>query len=397
MIRTLTSLAILIGCSHPPGATALRTSLSVDDCESGSDDTSTVQSAMTAGTCLEPGTYHVDAPALNSLGRRRDAMLLGGTLCGSRSGATTILFRGDAHSLYWVGVMDADVHDVRLDSGCLTGTVEQSHLVRLTTAHVVRDAVLAHPPRATRAGDDVNVVGSAAAPMVGLVIDHVAFESCARFGVQVSRGVTNGVITNNSYGDGCAVGSESASAVDGLLISHDTFTSATPGLAINAQQLTHLTISHVSVVGRTILLYHCDGCVLEHSALSDLAPTTVSFVSAVSVTAGRGVALRDVTATQSTNVAAPVVDVQPLRSYVQADIHDVSVDDCNLTQRTAAPFVTALGVDGIRLTNSTLTYAGPSTFVPVPLVAGPSVATAPATSVATTGVVVTGNSVVVAN
>jgi hypothetical protein len=125
------TLEVRFGCGHsePAPTPAIRAALVADPsaCSGGGDDTARVQAAMAAGTCLPPGTYNVDAPPLGPTGRRRDAMLSGGTLCGVRSAQTTVLFRGDAHRLFWVGVADADVHDVRLDSSCLSDTIEQTH------------------------------------------------------------------------------------------------------------------------------------------------------------------------------------------------------------------------------------------------------------------------------
>ena len=86
-----------------------------DPCVDGPDDTVVVQAAMRAGTCLAPGSYNIDAPPLGPGGRRRDAMLTGGTLCGMRDD-TLVRFRGDTHMQFYVGVMEADVHNIALDS-----------------------------------------------------------------------------------------------------------------------------------------------------------------------------------------------------------------------------------------------------------------------------------------
>lgn len=384
----LVPLLLLAAC-RTPATRAVESALAGSvDCASGGDDTPAVQTAMTAGTCLGPGTYRVDAPALGPTGRRRDAMLVGGTLCGVRSAETTVLFRGDARGLLWVGVQDADVHDVRLDSTCLTGTVEQTHLVKMTAGHVVHDAVLAHPPRATAAGDAVNVVGSLAAPMTGMAVDHVTFESCARFGVQISRGVSGGRITDSTFGGDCAFGSEGGGGIDGLLISHDTFASGARGLALDVQRQTNLRVSHVDVRGRTILLFHCDGCLLEHVTVSDIDPGTVGdYATAVTVAdVAHDVTLSDVHLTQSTTQPAPVIHVGPLRPDRQADLARVRIDNCVLVQRTSAVPVTAFGVAGLTLSSSSVTYAGPAPAPEAPVLAAPSVAVPPATSVPTTDV-----------
>jgi hypothetical protein len=258
----------------------------------------------------------------------------------------------------------------------------------------VHDVVIAHPPRTTPAGDAVNVTGPATAPMTGLAIDHVVFESCARYGVQVSRGVSGGRISDSSFGDGCAFGSESAVAVDGLVMSHDTFTSTTTGgLAINAQHLTNFLVTHAELRGRGLLLFHCDHCRVEHSLVTDLVPGVAGdYVGAVNVRdSAHDVSFSDVMVTQATNAAAPAISAGPLRPQRQADLSGIVVDGVTIIQLTPAPIVSVRGVAGFQLTNSVLTYAGPPTFVSTSLSAGPSVSTPPATSVDTTGVVTEGN------
>lgn len=387
---------LIVGCrtpAPPHGAIQNAVVASTIDCTSGGDDTALVQRAMTAGTCLPPGTYRVDAPALGPTGRRRDAMLSGGTLCGVRSSETTVLFRGDAHALFWVGVDGADIHDVHLDSSCLTDTMEQTHLIRMTSGHTVRDVVLAHPSRIPHAGDAINVVGPVASPMTGMVVDHVTFESCDRFGVQISRGVKNGVITNSTFSGDCAFGSEGGGGIDGLLIAHDTFAAGRRGLALDIQRQTNLHVSHVDVRGRTIMLYRCDGCLLEHVSVTGIDPgSTGDYAGALTVVdVAHDVTLSDVHLEQGTSIAAPVIRVASIRPNRQADLARIRIDNCTLTQSTPAPVVSAYGVSGVTLSNSTLTYSGPSSYVAAPLAWGPSVATAPVTSVPTTNVVEVGN------
>lgn len=383
----LSAFLIALSCKAPtPAGPVIRASLSAD-CAIVGDDTGMVQAHMSAGTCLPAGTYRVDMPALNAVGRRRDAMLAGGTLCGTRAD-TAVLFRGDAHALFWVGVANADVHDVRLDSSCVTNTAEQAHLIRLTEGHAIRDAVLVHPPRSPKAGDDVNVVGSMAQPMIGLVIDHVEFASCARFGVQISRGASGARISNSTFSGGCAFGSEGSGAIDGLVIDHVTF-AGTQGLGLNVQRQTNLRVSHVTMTGRTILLYYCDHCALDHVRVSDVrADTAGDFVSAVTIAdVAHDVRLSDVTLEQATGVSAPIVTVGPLRSNRQADLSGIVIERASLVQSTAAPVVLVQGTAGFTLAGSTVTYDGPSGYDAHAVVAGSSVASSPAVSVPSTDVV----------
>jgi len=365
-------------------------------CAVTTDDTALVTSAMQSATCLPDGTYHIAMAPLGPTGRRRDAMLAGGTLCGVRS-STTIMFHGDASGMFWAGVLDASVNNVKLDTHCVFNTPEQAHLIRLTTnGHVIRDVELVHPKRSPSAGDDINIVGSLTTPIQGLVIDNVKFTSCARFGVQISRGVTNGVISNSDFGDGCAFGSEGAGGIDGLRIEHSRFVSTTPGLALNIQRQTNTVVSHVELHGRTILLYFCDGCRVEHSTVSDLIQVTPGdYVGAVTIAnSAHNVTLTDLTLTQSSPLAASLVRITPLRTNMQADLANILITDSTLTQSTQAPLVVARGVTGVTIQNSNLTYNGVTTYVPVVLDAAASVATTPAVSVPTTGIVLSNNTTV---
>lgn len=321
-------------------------------------------------------------------------MLSGGTLCGIRSSSTKIIFRGDAGALLWDGVSDADIHDINLDSSCLTNTIEQTHLVHLSTGHVIRDVELEHPKRATIAGDAINIVGSQTNPMTGMMIDNVIFDSCARMGVQISRGVSGGKITNSKFGDRCTIGSEGSGAIDGLVISHDTFTSTTGnGLALDIQRQTNLLVSHVTSQGHGMFFFICDNCTVEHSSIDGLVPTlSGDFIPALTVNDNaHNFRISDVSISQGTTSPAPAIRIGPLRSNRQADIANVEIDNVSITQHTTAPVVQAFGVSGLKLTNSNLTYDGPGIYVSSELLSGPSIATAPATSVPMTDVVVENN------
>jgi hypothetical protein len=388
---TIVMIGICLSCSSSLHVAI--SALVVDDC-SGPDDSTMVQAAMASGTCLASGAYHVDMPPLFSNGRRRDWSLSGGVLCGTRS-STIVFMRGDAHGLFWVGVLDpARVEEVQLDRHCVYNTTEQSHLIRLTTSnHVIRNATLASPRGSTPAGDSINIAGSASTPATGIVVEHVKFASCSRFAIQISRGVLGGQVINNSFGDGCNIGSEGAVAVDGLVIAYNTFTSSTPGLALNLQGMSNLLVSHNDLRGRTILLFHCDHCRVEHSSVSGLtAVAQGSFNSAVTVSdVAHDITLLDVQLTQHGGIASPVVYVGPLRANHQADLSDIRIIDSRLTQSTASPVIYAEGVTRLQVRLNDLTYDGPVEYVGTSLVAGPSIAVAPAVSVPSTEVIESDN------
>jgi hypothetical protein len=355
-------------------------------CADGPDATLQVQAAMVAAQCLLPGTYSIDAPALGPSGRRRDAMLTGGTLCGVREAQTIVRFRGDAHQLFWVGVLNANVHGVRLDSSCLTNTIEQTHLVRATVGVAIQDAVLAHPTRATLAGDDVNVVGSTAAPVVGLVVDHVVFESCARFGVQMSGHAVAPRISDNTFGEGCGIGSEGAGDLTDVTISHNTFRGMTRLIALNLQRMTRLSLSRNQIHGHGAFVLACDDCRVEHNVIDSLGPWDAGdFTSAIHVAdVAHRLLISDNVIDQAGTASAPAILIGPMRTNRQADLVDLEVSDNSIRQATGAPFVAAIGVTGLRVLRNQLDYVG--TSAPTTVVAGPAVATPPAVDVPSTGV-----------
>lgn len=368
-----------------------------DACAEGADATAQVQAAMTASRCLPPGTYVIDTPRLGPNGRRRDAMLVGGTLCGVRQAHTTVRFRGDASRQFWVGVMNADVRGVRLESGCVTNTIEQTHLVRASVGITVSDAVLAHPARDTSAGDSVNVVGSVAAPVVGLVVDHVVFESCARFGVQMSAYATAPRIGDSTFGEGCGIGSEGQGTLTDVRIDHNAFNGTTRRLALNLQRMARLSLYRNRVRGHGVFLMECDDCRIEHNVIEALGPwLSGDFVSAIRVAdVANRLVITDNVIDQSGTSATAAILIGPLRTNRQAYLADVEISDNEIRQLTAAPFVVAAGVAGLRVTRNRLEHApGPA---PAVLIAGPSSATPPAVSVPSTDVVETDNAVHAAN
>lgn len=369
-------------------ATVITTSL--DDCNTGPDDTAMIQAAMLAGTCLPSGVYHVDTPPLGIGGRRRNSDLVHGTLCGVRSD-TRIVFRGDTQQQFWAGVQDAHIHNVTLDSTCIPpNTIEQTHLVFLTTSnHNIHDVTFIHPKRASTAGDCIKMAGPLNAPLSDIVIDNSRFESCARYGVQMSSGITGYRVTNSVFGPGVSYGSEGSGGISFGLLSHLTF-EADVGrrVVLNVQQQTDLMIDHVTAVNGTALLW-CDRCTLAHSSFSGVvAPVSDDFVSPVTISqAAHGVLLTDVHLSVTSVGAAPAITIGPIRTNRQADFSDITIDSSDLVQTTNAPGIAAQGITGFTVTNTSFVGLPTNTAI----VFGPSIATAPATSTPTTGVVIVNN------
>jgi len=368
-------------------------------CWDGSDDTTLIQQAITAGECLPPGTFHVDVPAPDSsTNRRRDAMLVGARLCGTRADVTTIKFRGDAHALYLVGMFVTDhgvVHDITLDTTCVTNTIEQTHLVHMgiaTDAVAIHDNVFIHPSRidGSSAGDCINIVGSAMVPNAGMTIDHNVFTRCARVGIQISRGVANGVIADNTFID-CKqdVGSQGAGGITNLSIVHNhaIWSGAPRGYSFALEQITGLSFDHNDVNQRPLLLYYCENCELTTNSFTNLVPNWPAIV--VGDSAHHTQITRGNLIVQTAD--APAIRVAPLGVDHQANLGDVTVDGALIDQEGSGGFVEAAGVAGITLSNSRLTYTGPAGVVPKPLYATTSSAAPPVTPVPSTGVVEVAN------
>ncbi len=370
-----------------------------DPCTDGPDHTVIVQAAMNVGLCLPPGTYNIDTPPLGPSGRRRDAMLSGGILCGVRDDVT-IMYRGSVNAQAWLGINNPrSIHNVTLKTRCLTDTVEQNHVVRITTDGVdIHDVKIDHPTRFPAiAGDDINVLAiDVNSPIVGPVINHVQFQSCARFGVQITRGVHGASISNSRFSGDCAIGSEGAGNIVGLTLDHLEFEAPSPAghvPALNLQNVSDLLVDHVAVHGRSVLFYMCDHVTFQHSSVDGLVVTNpnADWASAWSIsTTGSNITAVDVRLVQMTAAAVPVVSIGPVRSNYQAALSSVSILFSDLVQGTSAPVISAQGIDGLTLSNSTLTLALPS----VPIVAVPSVATAPAVSMPSLNIVQTGNTLI---
>jgi len=393
-------IAALLGCSPRHAAQVAQPIASVSaDCAAGGDDTLAVQTAMGAGACLAAGTYNVDAPVLNAVGRRRDSMLTGTILCGVQAGRTTIRFRGDAHALLWAGVTLTSggfLHDITLDSTCLTNTIEQSHLVRMVSAtnHVaIRDAAFVHPPRTdgSRSGDCINVVGSMTAPNVGLEIDHNTFAACKRIGVQLTRGASDVVIADNQFtACGSDIGSEGSGALANIVIRHNVFSAgADPhGYSLELERMTGVIVDHNVITGRPVLLYVVDDAALTGNIIANRVMTS----SAIRIgDIAHRVHMTNNTVSQPTGSLLPGITISPLGANRQADLADFTVESCSLEQGGAQGFASLAGVGGFALTRSSLTFTGPASPAPSSVVATASGGTPPAISVLTTGVVETDN------
>ena len=278
-------------------------------------------------------------------------------------------------------------------------THEQTHLIRYVNGgHSVRDARLTHVKRFPNlAGDSINIVGVVASPIAMPVIEHVYFAECARFGIQITRGTTGGRIGDSTFSGACAIGSEGDGGISGLTIDHLEFQApAVPAgraVAMNIQRMTDLTIDHVRLHGRSILLYLCDRVTLQHSAVDGLvALTPGDFVSALTIsTMAHDVLVTDVRLEQTTAASAPVIMISPIRSNYPSSLSRISVVYSSLLQATPSPVVMAQGVDGLSLTSSAIALHASSAVI----AAGPSIAVPPAVSMPSLNIVQNGNTLTI--
>jgi len=414
MTRNLCGLfSLLLACVSPPAPVFdLSTTALQVDCSSGGDDTVAVQAAINAGQCLPAGTFRVDAPALGANGRRRDAMLTGAKLCGAGEELTTVLFRGDAHLLYWVGVnltANAEVHHVTLDTTCLTDVVEQTHVTRAWTGadHAyIHDALFRHPKRANgvKPGDCVNVVGPGYVagqpytPIQGMTIDHVAFESCGRGGVQVSRGLDHLKVSNSTFGAcGFDVGSEGAGFKDSATgtivrtltnveLDHNHFGSPyTSGYSLEFEWVGGASVHDNVSDARPWFIYYSDDVATASNVVTNVTSAPVVNLADEN---HRFSSTNDLLTQAVANFE--VVRAAALDTNRQADLGGLSITGSQLNQGGAADFVVLSGVVGAAVTGVTMVYIGPSTRVPASVVQRTSGGVAPAVAVPTSAVVETG-------
>lgn len=389
----------------------------VESCTTGTDNTAVVQAAMAAGTCLPAGTYNVDMAPYDANGRRRDSMLTG-ALCGSGQSTTAIRFRGDAHALLWAGITltsNSTLANIRLNSECVTNTIEQTHLVRMvdTTDHVsVHDVVLQHPKRTDGkpAGDCIYVVGNlwpytaTHQPNHDLQISHATFEACARGGVQVSRGLDGLKILDSSFASsGFDIGSEGAGArtaagvvtrsLSNVEIGRNTFTAPTSllgGYSIEMQYWQTASIHHNTSDSRPLIAVGSDGLAFANNHFTSRSTRQLPVLNIENE--GHDITSTSDTFTQMESATpTDVIRVSPHDGTQQADLVNFTFTNPTLEQTLAADFITLVGVTGFTMSGATLVYTGPSTRTPASIVPKTSPATPPVTPVPTTGVTETGS------
>lgn len=167
----------------------------------------------TGRVCLDAGDYIVATPQSPPGARRPYAVLAIGTteLYGAGPDITTVHFVGDAGMIDWHGITKTggDMHDFTIETGSLTGTVEQTHAFRVfgpASPGRVYNMVFDHPVRHAADGSDLaggdcmQFVGYPGALIVGWRIYKVVLRHCDRSGF-AAHGGTEVEIADSEFHD----------------------------------------------------------------------------------------------------------------------------------------------------------------------------------------------------
>lgn len=337
--------------------------------DDGFDDRDALQASIIAGCPpLAPGVYDVVTPTAVSPARRDYAMIAVAHDALAGSGPATVLrFSGDAGSVQdWYGVAlgsGSVLRDLTLDTSALTGTLEQTHAVRITGpadgVEIARVTFL-HPQRGMPGGDCVQVVGYSPDRLVSRVsISDSTFAHCDRSGVAIHSGVRGLVVTGCSFPDtgDQDIDGEGTGDIDDVTIDSCTFgvgPAAQGDLAIQIDSSSHVRLSHSTLSGRGVQLYGCTDCEVSSSTIVRTVPG--SPMPALDVT--KDSARVTVTGTSITRAASAVsgqvVRIAPHNGQPSA----FELDSSTLVQRTAASVLSSVGVNGLVIVGSTLRYEG---------------------------------------
>lgn len=163
--------------------------------------------------CLDAGDYIVTTPTSPPGARRPYAVLPVGTteIYGMGADVTVVHFTGDAGLIDWHGITltGGSAHDFTVETSSLTGTVEQTHAMRVfgpaNDGHVY-NMVFDHPVRHAAdgtewpGGDSFQFVCYVASPCLRWRIDHSLFRHSDRSGV-AAHGGTEVEISDNEFRD----------------------------------------------------------------------------------------------------------------------------------------------------------------------------------------------------
>lgn len=378
----LIASALLIGCQSPQVATpAVKASSLVAQApcqpveaygaiaDDGLDDRAAVQAALNAG-CLRlgAGQYDVFTPPLPRqywvLSMPDGARIEG---LGDRS---QLVFSGDPLGRDWRGIQLGDnpsIDHVALLVRNMTGaTSEQTHVLRIDgprngirISHVLID----HPVVAgSKRGDCIQFVGyppSATSPdkrITDVTVDHVTFAHCARSGIAVHSGLHNFRFADNVFlgtSDQDLDFEGSGDITDGEIADNDFevpqyFESA---LAVQIAAADRIHFHHNWLNGRSLDLYGCNDCEIDHNRITQSVPGTTPVVNLRK--ASHDVRFHD--ERWERLEAAGVAQVANVSQKLGAP-DSVCITDSKLIQHAGFSVLQIVGIVGFRLTDSMVTY-----------------------------------------
>lgn len=338
------------------------------------------RSALQAGTIacagqtlvLETGTYNVAVVAVSH-------GAVGVTLASNLLGVdgTVIRFAGNAGGFDWGGLdinaVSVSITNVRLEGDAITGANEHTPLVRVYGPNdgvQISYSSFYYPedPTAGKRGDCVSFIGYAALgtnpdKMIrNMRTHHNVFASCARVGVQFHSG-TEGEIDHNEFLDGGRAADLDGEGSGGskLKIHHNHIavgphTTSVLGLQIQADD-GHVIYDNV-IDGKAINLYGCAHCELRDNKVRMDMLSTAPVLAVTKLSPAYWDHDNQYTRSAS---AGPGFVVQ-VGQRISAPSAVVFENDM-ITQHASSVPLQTLGIAGVVLRRSTLTFDGATATV----------------------------------
>lgn len=345
--------------------------------------------------CLDSGEYVVVTPR-SPLGARRPYPVLefGATeLFGAGADLTVVHFTGDAGGIDWHGVTKTggDVHGFTIETSALTGTVEQTHAMRVfgpASNGRIYDMAFDHVDRGLPGGDCIQFVCYADRPCANWQVDHNAFRGCDRSGVAAHSGVTDLRITDNVFSDtgDQDIDGEGSGANFDWLIARNTFATgphAQGDVAIQLQLADRVRITDNKFYGRGLFSYSSSHVEVDHN---DMVQDRAGGTSNVEIKkASSYTNVHDNRLVRSAK-AGPGALVRAIPHNSGTPDH-LTVSGNAMAQMGPGDLIVTVGVVGLTVEGNTIVYSGPPG-------AGYAVLALGTTAVRTDEIELTGNTLV---
>lgn len=375
---------VLTACAHQPAPRTAAQALAASPCLLASaygaspaapDNRATLQAAIDAAVAavkcvqLEAGQYTVVTPP-----RPRAYWMLddrGGVEIRGVGDASVIAFAGDAQGYEWRGLQvgsGTHLHHLRLDATGLSNTNEHSPIVRgdgPLTGLLVDHLTIDNPVRATPGGDCIQLVGYGPDHRITDVdIGHVVFARCARSGIAMHSGVHNARVHDSDFKNDADQNGDQEGAGDLVDIEwdHNIFRLAPGATTYLSLSFAFATNQHIhdNVIERAVDLYSCSSCVLEHNRITVSTPTGYPAVNITGL--GSDVQLRDNLIERAASAGPGTALTVYWRGAGNAPAN-TTVADTAIVQHANGNPIQVSGVVGFGLSDSTVTYDGPTANV----------------------------------